>query len=117
MMPLIIRRLWFRIVVVAMNPIVTHRLHAALAVFWLLMVIPSWYLWRTSIFWITLISLYAIFVSHWGAYQAALAQLVAGRAEMETRRVAELVRKQAVEDDRDQAEVLQRIEKAVTHDD
>jgi hypothetical protein len=91
-----------------------YRTHATLAVVWLLLVIPSWFVWRNSIFWVIFISLYANFVSHWGAWQAVRAELVAGRAEAAARAAVELVRLQAVEDDRDQAEVLARIERAVT---
>jgi hypothetical protein len=73
------------------NPTNTYKIHAYLAVTWMLLVIPTWYLWRTSIFWIAFISLYANFVSHWGAWQAVRAELVAGRAEQEAKRVAALV--------------------------
>jgi hypothetical protein len=92
-----------------LNPDFTYRMHAALAVAWLLMVIPSWFLWRTSIFWITLISLYAIFVSHWGAAQSARAELVAGRAEQAAKQAVEVVRVDAMQD----TVMLKHIEKTV----
>jgi hypothetical protein len=110
-------KLWSRIAGWAMNAEVMYKVHGVLAVMWLLAIVPSWYVWRTSIFWVGLISCYANFVGHWSSVQAALAQLVAGHADDKAAQAVELVRLQAVEDDRDQAEVLQRIEKAVTHDD
>lgn len=96
-----------------MNAEVTYRLHASLAVIWLLMTIPTWYLWRTNLFWIAFISLYANFVSHWGAYQAVLAQLVAGEAATEAKRVTDLMVTQELLADHARDEILRRIEKSV----
>jgi hypothetical protein len=104
------RRIVRRMQALAMNANITYKLHAVLAAAWLLFIIPAWYFWRTSLFLVIAVSLYANFVSHWGAYQAVLAQLVAGRAELEAKHAVELVRLQAVEDDRDQADTLRRIE-------
>jgi hypothetical protein len=73
------------------SPTITYRLHAYGAVTWMILVIPSWYLWRNSIFWVIFISLYANFVSHWGAWQAVRAELVAARAEMAAQLAAAVV--------------------------
>jgi len=35
------------------------------------MVIPTMLWWRNSILWVSFMSLYAIVVGHWSAYQAA----------------------------------------------
>jgi hypothetical protein len=116
-------RAWLRAVLAAKNAALTFRVHFCLAAMWMLLVIPTWYLWRTSLFWIAFISLYANFVSHWGAGQAALAQLVAGRAEIvageartEAVRVAELLATQSLREFHCAAEQMTRIEKAVTGD-
>jgi len=94
----------------AMNANVTYKVHAAAAAIWLLLMIPTTTTWRQSILWVGLISCYANFVSHWGAYQAALAQLVAGRAEQAAKDAVEGVRRDAVKD----TDMLKNIEKAVT---
>jgi hypothetical protein len=70
-----------------------YKTHIMLAGMWLLLTFPTWYLWRYSLFWVAFISLYANFVSHWGAAQAARAEIVAGRAETESQRVAAAVAK------------------------
>jgi hypothetical protein len=41
---------------------------------WALLAIPTILWWRQSILWVALMSLYANFVSHWAAYQAARAE-------------------------------------------
>jgi uncharacterized protein involved in cysteine biosynthesis len=88
------------------NPMVFYRLHAWAALAWLLLVVPSWYLWRNSLFWILAVSLYANFISHVSAWQAVRAELVAGRAEAEAARVSATV-------DARTEEMLQRIIEAV----
>jgi hypothetical protein len=103
------KQLWAWMQALAMNANVTYKVHAVSAVIWLLLVIPTWYLWRNSLFWIAFISLYANFVSHWGAYQAALAQLVAGRAEVAAKAAVEIVRLDAMQD----TAMLKHIEKTV----
>jgi hypothetical protein len=118
-----IHRLWVRCVRVALDAAVTYKVHAGLALMWLLLIVPTWYFWRTSLFWVAFISLYANFVSHWGAGQAALAQLVAGRAEdvagearSEAVRVAELLQVQSIREFRCAADQMNRIEQAVTRE-
>ncbi len=84
-------KLWTRVVAAANDASVTYKIHSWAMLVWVLLIIPSWYLWRSSLFWILAVSIYANFVSHWSAWQAVLAQLVAGRAEGESKRIAELV--------------------------
>jgi hypothetical protein len=47
------------------------RLHATLAVVWVLMIIPTVVWWSESILWVGTISIYALVVGHWSAYEAA----------------------------------------------
>ena len=105
-----------RIMLWGMNAAITFRLHFLLAAAWLALMWPTVTTWKDSILWVGLISCYANFVSHWGAGQAALAQLVAGRAEQAAKDALALVATQAKLDDAEQAEMLHRIEKAVTDD-
>lgn len=49
----------------------SRRLHLVLTVIWGLLVVPTVFLWRESLLWIALISVYANVVGHWGAYQAS----------------------------------------------
>jgi hypothetical protein len=37
-------------------------------------IIPTVLFWKNSILWIALMSIYAVVVSHWGAYQASRAE-------------------------------------------
>jgi hypothetical protein len=79
---------------------------------WVILLIPSWYWWHASLFWVIAVSIYANFVSHWGAWQAVRAELVAGRAEQAAKDAVEIVRMGVQED----TEMLHRIEKTVTHE-
>jgi hypothetical protein len=40
-------------------------------VVWALLAIPTLLIWKDSILWVATMSLYANFVGHWSAYQAA----------------------------------------------
>jgi hypothetical protein len=51
-----------------------RRLHAAATIAWLLLVVPTVLWWRESVFWISLMSIYAVVVSHATAWQAARAE-------------------------------------------
>jgi len=53
--------------------------HFALAVLWAVLAVPTVLYWRESILWVSLISVYANVVSHWGAYQAARGEEAADR--------------------------------------
>lgn len=97
------------------NASTMYRTHLMLAVTWMLMTFPTWYLWRTSLFWVAFISLYANFVSHWGAAQAARAEIVAGRAEKEAKRVAALVAAQAKDIQEGQTEQLDEMREVMDH--
>jgi hypothetical protein len=92
-----------------MNAAITFRLHFVLAAIWLSLMWPTVTAWKNSILWVGLISCYANFISHWGAGQAALAQLVAGRAEVAAKAAVEVVRLDAVQD----TAMLKHIEKTV----
>lgn len=49
-------------------------IHLALTIAWTLLLIPTVLWWQESILWISLMSVYAIISTHWGAYQAARAE-------------------------------------------
>lgn len=49
------------------------RIHLVLMVAWTATILPTLLWWRNSILWVAFMSLYAIVVGHWGAYQAARA--------------------------------------------
>lgn len=49
-------------------------LHRALQVMWALLVIPTMFWWSDSILWVAFMSLYANFVGHASAAEAAKAQ-------------------------------------------
>lgn len=48
--------------------------HLIMSVVWALLLIPTLLFWPNSILWIAAISLYANFIGHWSAYQAARAE-------------------------------------------
>lgn len=48
--------------------------HIILASVWVLLLIPTMLWWSKSVLWVIVISLYANFVGHWSAYQAARAE-------------------------------------------
>lgn len=48
--------------------------HLILAVIWLILMVPTVTVWKDSVMWVGIISVYANVVSHWGAYQAARAE-------------------------------------------
>lgn len=50
------------------------RFHAAMMVLWALLLIPTLFWWKTSILWVASMSLYANFVGHFSALDAARAQ-------------------------------------------
>jgi ABC-type lipoprotein release transport system permease subunit len=41
---------------------------------WIALIIPTILYWRESVFWVSLMSIYAIISTHWAAYQAARAE-------------------------------------------
>jgi len=51
------------------------RLHLFLLVTWAALMVPTLTVWRDSIWWIGFISVYANIATHWGAYQAARAEV------------------------------------------
>lgn len=50
------------------------RLHLCATIAWALLAIPTFMFWSQSILWLALMSLWANFVGHWSAYQAARAE-------------------------------------------
>jgi hypothetical protein len=50
------------------------KVHLALTILWIAALVPTIWLWRESIFWISFMSIYAIIVSHMSAWQAARAE-------------------------------------------
>lgn len=48
--------------------------HLTLLGIWALLLIPTVLFWRENVFWISLMSIYAILSTHWSAYQAARAE-------------------------------------------
>lgn len=48
--------------------------HRGLAGLWALLLIPTLTLWTDSVLWVAVMSLYANFVGHWSAAQAAEAE-------------------------------------------
>lgn len=55
-----------------------RRFHAVATLVWLALVIPTVLIWRNSVFWVALISVYANVVSHASAWQGARAEDAAG---------------------------------------
>lgn len=51
-----------------------RKVHLAATVTWLLLGIPTVIWWKQSILWVAIMSLYANFVGHFSAYQAARAE-------------------------------------------
>jgi hypothetical protein len=58
----------------AANAIRLRRLHAGLALFWLAMAVPTVLWWHNSILYVALISVYALIIGHWSAWQASRAE-------------------------------------------
>ncbi|WP_244316615.1 monooxygenase [Kosakonia arachidis] len=56
------------------------RLHLFLALIWAVLTIPTLLWWKNSILWVSLMSIYAIVISHLAAYSAAHAEKAASRA-------------------------------------
>ena len=49
----------------------SSRFHLIMMFVWAALVIPTLLIWRESILWVAFMSLYANFVGHFGAYEAA----------------------------------------------
>lgn len=41
---------------------------------WIVLTIPTILWWRDSVFWVSIMSLYAILATHWGGYNASRAK-------------------------------------------
>ena len=53
--------------------------HFLMTVVWFLLIIPTLIWWRNSIPWLAFMSVYANFVGHFGAWDAAKAALAVGK--------------------------------------
>jgi len=56
------------------------KFHLILALVWAMLTIPTLLWWKNSILWVSLMSIYAIVVSHLAAYSAAHAEKAANNA-------------------------------------
>lgn len=56
------------------------KFHLILALVWAMLTIPTLLWWKNSILWVSLMSIYAIVVSHLAAYSAAHAEKAASNA-------------------------------------
>jgi len=56
------------------------RMHLFLALVWAVLTIPTLMWWKNSILWVSLMSIYAIVISHLAAYSAAHAEKAASQA-------------------------------------
>lgn len=56
------------------------KFHLVLALVWAMLTIPTLLWWKNSILWVSLMSIYAIVVSHLAAYSAAHAEKAANNA-------------------------------------
>ena len=59
---------------------VMAKFHLALALVWAVLTIPTLLWWKNSILWVSLMSIYAIVISHLAAYSAAHAERAASKA-------------------------------------
>jgi hypothetical protein len=55
-----------------------RRFHAYATLVWLGLVVPTVLVWRESVFWVAVMSVWANVASHFGAWQAARAEEAAG---------------------------------------
>jgi hypothetical protein len=49
-------------------------IHTVLTLVWVALVLPTLFLWRESVLWVALMSLWANIAAHWGAREAAKAK-------------------------------------------
>jgi len=56
------------------------KIHLVLALAWTILTIPTLLWWKNSILWVSLMSIYAIVISHLAAYSAAHAEKAASKA-------------------------------------
>ena len=47
------------------------KFHATATIVWILLIIPSFLLWKESLLWVITMSLWANVASHWAAYQGS----------------------------------------------
>lgn len=52
-----------------------RRFHAAMTIIWFLLILPSLTIWRDSVPWVVFMSVWANVGTHFGAWQAARAEV------------------------------------------
>lgn len=57
----------------------TPKFHFIMSIAWAFLIIPTLLFWKSSILWVAAMSLYANFIGHWSAYQAARAEKAGNR--------------------------------------
>jgi hypothetical protein len=57
-----------------LEPEFQAKFHAAMTVVWIVLIVPALILWKESILFVILISLWANVAAHWASYQAAHAE-------------------------------------------
>ncbi|HBC9223963.1 TPA: hypothetical protein KE812_004490 [Enterobacter cloacae] len=61
----------------SISPRIIKRCHLSAAVIWFILAIPSVLLWKNSVLWVIIISIYANIVGHLSGYSAARADQAA----------------------------------------
>jgi hypothetical protein len=57
------------------DPKILRKIHGALTLIWMLMLIPSLIWWAESIPWLVTMSVWANIAGHWSAYQGASSEI------------------------------------------
>jgi hypothetical protein len=83
-----LRRIWRRIETCLSSPRLYLLFHGWAAVFWTIMIVPSWLWFRNSLFFVIFISLYANIATEFGAWQAVRAEIQALKATIEASEAA-----------------------------
>ena len=71
------------------------KIHLILALAWTILTIPTLLWWKNSILWVSLMSIYAIVISHLAAYSAAHAEKAASKANQKASHTAATVHENA----------------------
>jgi hypothetical protein len=56
------------------NPKVLAKFHGWMTMVWFILAVPTVIVWKESILWVALMSVWANIAGHWSAYQAARAE-------------------------------------------
>lgn len=74
------------------------RLHLLMIVVWSLLLLPTLMWWRESVFWVVIMSWYAIVVGHWSSWEAARAEAKACEIKGETKQAVKEAVREASDD-------------------